>query len=190
MNDLETVELLIDEENNFDGVFAISLVLDPAIESNFIHLTEERFQLRTINEEKRLVIGIALKANYKIPRVRGDHKFNIVFSEDTVRHASQIYMKKLRNNNTTVDHEHTVDGVSLVESWIVEDPERDKSAIYELGANTGDWVVSMKVENESAWQGIKEGKYRGFSIEGLFEERIANRYAQIFEKIKNIIDQV
>ena len=82
---------------------------------------------------------------------------------------TELYLKNLRANNVTIDHEKPVNGVSLIESWIVEDPKNDKSNIYNLNAFKGSWVVKMKIYNDEVYEGVKLGKFNGFSIEGLFD---------------------
>ena len=62
-----------------------------------------------------------------------------------------------------------MDGVALIESWIVEDTKNDKSNLYKLNAPVGSWVVKMKVYNDEVYQGIKDGKFNGFSIEGKYD---------------------
>ena len=39
----------------------------------------------------------------------------------------------------------------------------------------GTWMVSLKVEDDQLWQEIKAGKYKGFSIEGLFKFKKSSR---------------
>ena len=100
-------------------------------------------------------------------------EYNIVFSKDTVRKASELYFKNLNNNNATLEHEEKTDGVSVIESWIVEDVAKDKTALYGLNAVEGCWAVVMKIYNDEVWADIKEGKYLGISIEGHFSEKEA-----------------
>lgn len=184
---MDTIELLIDEEKELDGVFAISLVESPAIESNFVALNKHEVRLKVVDTDKRIVLGIALKPNKKIFRMKGDYKYNVEFSNETVRKASELYLKNLRNNNTTVDHEDVVDDVSLSETWIVEDVEKDKTALYGIDASVGDWAIAMKVNNDSVWSDVKEGKYLGFSIEGIFDEKLIDENEEKFNKIKDIL---
>lgn len=190
MDNLDTIELLIDEENDKPGVFAISLVDAPAIESNFVALNSHKVEMKVVDEEKRIVLGLALIPDKKIYRNNKGYEYNITFSKDTVRKASELYLANLRANNTTVDHKMLVDGVSLSESWIVEDPNKDKTALYGIEAPIGAWAVSMKVNNNDVWNDVKEGKYLGFSIEGIFDEKIKveDKYKQAWDTIKSIID--
>jgi hypothetical protein len=62
-------------------------------------------------------------------------------------------------------------GVSVIESWIVEDPQKDKTALYGLNAVEGAWAVTMKIDNDEVWEDVKSGKYLGLSIEGMFSDR-------------------
>ena len=171
MEELETIELYIDESNIKDGVDAISFVKQPAIEENFVALSKHEVAFKSINDEKRIIVGLALIPEKKIYRRNGDKEFNIKFSKETVKKASHLYLKKLKANNTTLEHEQDVEGVSVVESWIVEDVKNDKSNLYNLNATDGSWVVVMKVDNEDVWQDVKKGVYLGLSIEGIFSDK-------------------
>ena len=172
MEELETIELFIDSEGD-SGINAISFVEFPAIEENFIALNEHKVEMKTIDEDKRLVVGLALVPNKLIYRRNRGFEYNITFSEATVRKASEKYLKSMKLHNTTVSHETEVDGVFLTESWIVEDPKNDKTNIYGLNAPKGAWAVTMRIENDSLWSRIKKGDYLGFSIEGMFTEQEA-----------------
>ena len=195
---METIELFIDEENIKDGVEAISLVESPAIEENFVALNKHKVEFKTINEEKRIVIGLALVPDKEIYRRQGDHEFNIVFSKDTVKKASELYLKRLKNNNATLEHqEEEIKGVSVIESWIVDDVKMDKSKLYGLNAVEGAWVVTMKIDNEEVWQDVKGGKYLGFSIEGFFSDQLDKKEMseedilaeKMFDEIQKIIEK-
>lgn len=171
MAKLDIIELLIDENKLEEGIDAISLVESPAIEENFIALSKQEIQLKTIDEEKRIIIGLALIPDLEIYRRQGEYEYNIIFSKDTVRKASELYMKRLKVHNSTLEHKEKTDGVFTIESWIVEDPKNDKTNIYGLNANIGSWAVVQKIENDEVWNDIKLGKYKGFSIEGIFSEK-------------------
>ena len=168
MEKLQNIELTIKDEKE-QGVFAISFVDRPAIEEDFILLSEMEVEMKVIDEGKREVIGLALVPEKKILRRIKDKEFTVSFSAETIAKTQELYMKKLYGNNVTVDHAENVDGVALIESWIVEDTKNDKSNVYKLNAPVGSWVVKMKVYNEEVYQGIKDGKFNGFSIEGKYD---------------------
>ncbi len=171
---IEEIELFINNEEE-DGVFAISLVESPAIEENFIALSNYKMDLKVVDEERRIVVGLALvpekRINRKMKPKGSDEvkEFNIFFSKETVAKTAELYMKNLHLNNVTSEHERPVQGASVIESWIVEEPKQDKTAYYNLKANAGDWAVMMKIYNDEEWAKVKAGEYQGFSIEGLFD---------------------
>jgi len=189
--DLETVELFIDDLDE-SGIDAISLVEFPATEENWITLSEHKIELKTMDEEQRLVIGLALVPDKKIYRNNGVSEYNITFSKETVRKAAEKYLKSLKIHNATVEHEMEVKGVYLTESWIVEDTEKDKTAVYGLKAAKGSWAVAMRIENEEVWKDVKEGKYLGFSIEGMFNEgqEIDEEDLSVMNKIKKLLEEL
>jgi hypothetical protein len=199
MAKLDIIELLIDETKLEEGIDAISLVESPAIEENFVALSKQEIYLKTIDEEKRIIIGLALIPDLEIYRRQGEYEYNIIFSKDTVRKASELYMKRLKVHNSTLEHKEKTDGVFTIESWIVEDPKNDKTNIYGLNANVGSWAVVQKVENDEVWNDIKLGKYKGFSIEGIFSEKeekkkelskVLTEEEELIEKIKQILNKV
>ena len=191
MENLDIVELIIDEQLGEEGINAISLVEFPAIEENFVALSKHKVEFKTLDEEKRIIVGLALVPNKLIYRRKGDYEYNITFSTETVRKASELYLKRLKNNNTTLEHSEFTSGVSVIESWIVEDPAQDKSALYGLNAVKGAWAVTMKIDNDDVWKDVKEGKYLGLSIEGIFSDKVQDveeiEATDIIEKIKDML---
>ena len=117
---LDIIELIIDDEDAI-GVEAISLVEHPAIEEDFIALKNQKTEFKTIDKDKRIVVGLALIPNKPIYRKSGDNEYYVFFSRKTVRKSAELYLKNNNSNNATLEHELKVDGVSVVESWIVED---------------------------------------------------------------------
>ena len=190
MDNLELIELYIDEQNISDGVDAISFVESPAIEENFVALSKHEVLFKSIDDEKKIIVGLALVPDKKIYRKNKDKEFNIFFSQDTVKKASHLYLKKLKSNNTTLEHEMDIEGVSVVESWIVEDPKNDKSNLYGLNAVKGAWAVIMAVDNDEVWKDVKEGKYLGLSIEGIFsDKKEVDEAEELLKELKRILNE-
>ena len=166
------IELIIDEENEFSGIDAISVVENPAIEEDFIALKKQPIQLAEVSEEKRILMGAALVPDKKILRRDDDgDEYYIYFSKDTVRKASELFLSKGHQNNSTLEHDIPLEGMSVVESWLVEDEKKDKSRKYGFEVPVGTWMVSMKVYNDDIWSKVKEGEVKGFSIEGYFADK-------------------
>ena len=152
-----------------EGVKAIALVSEPAIEEDWLALSEQ-YQFKAVDEDRRLVIGAVLVPDKPIIRSQGGENFYITFSKDTVREAAYLYQKNGNQRQANVEHELAVSGVTTVETWIVEDTQLDKTAAYGLKYTPGTWAAVMKIENEELWSNfVKTGRLRGFSIEGNFE---------------------
>lgn len=169
---MKIIELVIDEDQEM-AVEAISIVEKPAIEEDFIALKNEQVLLAEANKDKKLLVGALLVPNKPIYRKRGEDEYYIYFSKDTVRKASQLYLMGGKQNNSTLEHQHSLNGLSLVESWIVESEEHDKSKMYGLSVPVGTWMGIVKVNNDEVWnEYVKEGKVKGFSIEGYFADKM------------------
>ena len=170
---MDIVELILDEENEeMVGIEAVSIVENPAIEESFVALSSDEIKLAKVDDEKRIVMGCALVPNKMIFRKRNDSMFYVYFSKETIRRASELFFQNGNQSNATLEHQMKANNLTVVESWIVEDEAKDKSALYNLNAPVGSWVISMKIEDDELWQQIKEGKkYKGFSIEGYFADK-------------------
>lgn len=181
MAKFEIIELLIDETKDEYGINAVSVVRDPAIEENFVALNKHEVELKQVDTEKRILMGAALIPNKQIYRRNKDKEYYIFFSEETVRKASELFLMRSNQNNATYEHERKMlDGMSVVESWIIEDEKTDKSRLYNFNLPKGTWMISMKVNNDEVWQSVKDGDVKGFSIEGHF----ADKYEMSKEKIE------
>jgi hypothetical protein len=169
---MRIVELILDEEQEI-GIEAISVVESPAIEEDFIALKSQEFKLAEVDKEKRILMGALLIPNKPIYRRNGEDEYYIYFSKDTVLKASQMYLTQGKQNNATLEHQYQINGLSLVESWIVEDKVHDKSVKYGMDLPLGTWVGSVKVNNDNIWnEFVKSGKVKGFSIEGYFADKM------------------
>jgi hypothetical protein len=190
---MQEIELFIRNEKE-DGVFAVSLVENPAIEENFVALSQQEIELKVADEERRVVVGVALVPEKRIYRKIKDKEFNIYFSKETIAKAQELYMKNLNANNVTTEHEKPIKDATVIESWIVESEKQDKSNLFKLNAPKGSWVIMMKINNNDEWKQVQEGNYKGFSIEGIFqgfEELNAKKQLSedeiMIETIKDII---
>ena len=91
---MKIIELILDEDALETGVHAISIVEQPAIESDFIALNKQHeINFAQVNEEKRILLGAALIPNKTIFRKREDEGFYVYFSAETIRKASELFLK-------------------------------------------------------------------------------------------------
>lgn len=170
---MDIIELFIDENDDVSGIDAVSIVENPAIEEDFVALKNQEFKFAEVNKEKRILMGAALIPNKPIYRRNEDSEYYIYFSRDTVRKASELFFIKGNHNKSTLEHEMPLEGLVAVESWIVEDQEKDKSRVYGMEMPLGTWMLSMKVLNDEVWDDyVKTGKVKGFSIEGYFASKL------------------
>lgn len=165
------------------GVYGISLVENPAMEGLFIALSkDEPIQLKTVNEEQRILMGLVLEPNKPIYRNQNGEEFNIVFNEETIKELSYGFFKNNNHSNSTIEHniEQNIKGVTFTESWIVEDSKIDKSANFGFSYPKGSWVAVMKVDSDEVWNDyVKSGKVQGFSIDAMLSLEEVNLKSNI-----------
>lgn len=172
----DIVELVIDDDSEAIAIDAISLVSSPAIEKNFVYFNKQKnnLTLAAVDDEKRLLVSPALIPYKQIYRydAQKDKDYYVYFTAETVRKSAEAFIKHHNTNNATVQHEEKVTGVHTVESWIVQDSKKDKTALYGYDLPVGTWAVTMRIENEDVWQRIKDGELKGLSIEGYFVDKM------------------
>ena len=157
------------KEGQTQGVYALSVVENPAMEDLWITLSEQpqEIEFSKVDNERRLLLGAALIPNKKIYRNIDDNEFYITFSEQTIEKLAHEFFKQQSNNNSSLEHEIKLEGMSVVEGWIVEDPKNDKSNAYGKEYEKGTWVTMMKVDNDEVWDKVKNGDIKGFSIDAV-----------------------
>ena len=161
--------LVTDEET---GMLRISLVDFPAVESNFLAFAKEGEKARLYfvkDEEKRIVRGVVMRADYPILRRSGDYEYFIVFRADTIRAMAEKYLAESRQNAVDEMHNHEdVDEVKMVQYFIKDTAAGIAPAGFEDIAD-GSLFAEFHVLNDEVWAKVKDGTYRGFSLEGAFE---------------------
>ena len=177
------VELVIADDSEELTIDAISLVTSPAIEQDFVFFGKENnnLTLAKVDKEKRMLVSPALIPNKQIFRYdpNTDSNYYVYFSKETVRQASELYLKHYNHHKATYQHEDRVSGVLTIESWIKEG-EQDKSKLYGFDLPDGTWFVKMKIENDEMWNKIKDGELKGLSIEGYFINKMEKMGKQQF----------
>lgn len=180
-------ELILQDEE--DGVFANSFVESPAIERDFVFFGKE-IHFQAVSDEKRLVAGAMLIPNKKILRLDGEgNPYYVYFTPETIEMIARKFMKNKFNGEVTVEHGKKVNGVYLTESWIVEQSAKDKSNIYGFTLPKGTWFGIYKVDNDSVWEKVKNGTFKGYSIEGLFEHRVSTIKLSLEKEIDDLTDE-
>jgi hypothetical protein len=192
---MRIVELILDDQQMASGIDAISIVEAPAIESNFIALKSHEIKFAQVDAEKRILMGPVLipdKPIYRKQMMGGEmQEFYAYFSKNTVCRASQMFLMKGKQGKATLEHDMALQGICMVESWIKEDMEKDKSAIYGMTDPIGTWMGCLKVTNDEIWNDyVKTGRVKGFSIEGYFADKSMplSKVETDDEKLAKVID--
>jgi len=179
-------------EDNEDEVFAISLVESPAIESDFIFFDKEEVMFAATDNEQQMLIGPILLPEKKILRVDGEGQpYHVYFTKETVKKIAQNYLMKKYTDKATLEHDMSIKGVHLVESWIKEG-KLDKSNSYGISVPEGSWIGIFKITNKDIWDNyIKSGKVLGLSIEGLFTHNLihASKEDILLKDIEDLTEQ-
>lgn len=130
------------------------------------------FSIVESEEDKRIVVGPVMIPNLPIKRVDENGEiFYVYFSEQTVKTASERFFKNLKINNTDVQHSEIITNKNiLLESWIIEDKDNDKSKIWDFDLPVGTWMAKYKINDEETWNKIKTNELNGFSIDGNFKK--------------------
>ena len=189
---METYKVLFNELEN-EGVYAVSLVSDPAIGVQFVTLSKQKeIKLATINEEQRILLGAVLIPDQPIYRNQDGHEFNIVFPKETIKQVQHNFSQQGYQNNSTIEHSgKQIQNVTFVETWIKEDEVHDKSTMYGFNEPIGTWYAAMKVNNDEIWNDyVKTGKVKGFSIDGVFDMERVNLKTEINMNLETIVNAI
>ncbi len=189
---MKIIELVLDETEEGVGVDAVSVVNSPAIEIDFVALSKVKVSFAEVDKEKRILMGPALIPNKQIYRDdETNGQYYIWFSSSTIKQASELFFKNHNQSNATFEHTENLTGMTVVESWIIEDSEKDKSNLYGFSLPKGTWMLSMKVDNNEVWEQVKGGTIKGFSIEGYFADKLSLKKIanKVLSEVKKLLTQ-
>jgi len=158
------------------GVFRMSTVEAPAIGTTLVMFDDETKLLEFADDEKQIIYSVAMRPNINIPRknINGEPAM-VFYTEDTVVGLQQNFFKNNSHNGVTINHDKNIrNDIYAFESWIVQDPEKDKATLLGMSVEKGDWVLGQKVDNPEVWQKIKNKELQGFSIEAYLEPILTN----------------
>jgi hypothetical protein len=200
---LNWVESTINKyENNFqventldDKVYDIPDIPSSLFASNsFSSQNETTFSV--FNNEQRLVVGAAMIPDKMIIRrneITGEIYY-VYFTPETILKLQQKYMKDKLLDKANIEHQRKfLNGVDVVESWIVEDPQKDKQQVFGMNYPKGTWMIIMSLKNnDDAWEKVKNGTLRGYSVQGYFLEKAKfnSQTHEVLDEIKEILKQI
>jgi len=164
----------VEEANTQDTKSTISLLGGTTFGPRAIGESFSKF-----SEEQRLIAGPLMVPDKMIYRVdEFGNDYYVYFSSDTIKKIAYKYQIEKRQDTTNIEHdeEQTYNDVVLVETWLVSDPNNDKSkALMGKEYPKGTWMGVMKVNNDQIWTDyVKTGLVKGFSVEGYFADKLIN----------------
>lgn len=176
------------------GIDRISLVNDPAVDAYFVSFSKDKIQqMFTTNEEQKMITGVVMRCDYPIYR-NDEHlgEYYINFSADVIKHMAQKLLRDNNQNNVNIEHmfNSDVEGVEMVELFI-KDRNKGKNPTGFEDINDGSLFATFKVDNQDIWQQIKNGTFKGYSLEGLFNYVIPdNNTDEVVEDEEKLIDDI
>ncbi len=186
---MDTYNVVFDADKDL-GVYAVSVVETPAMESQFITLKKQQIQLAEVDEKKHILAGVVLIPDKDVYRNQDGREFNIRFSADTIEQVANNFIKNGYQGNSSLEHQDQLQGVSIVQSWVVKDPENDTANAYGLpkeDIKKGSWVALYKCDNKEIYNKALKGEIKGFSIDGLFSlEKVNLKRETMKEDLVNL----
>ena len=185
----------INEDDN-TGLDAISLVSTPAVEIDFLCFEKDGSKEISFsaNEDKHIISGIALRADFPIYRRNGDYEYYVVFTKEIIRKIVNKYAKNGLFNSVNLQHNdlNFTNKAIMIESYII-DKERGICPTEFSDIEDGSWYVSFHIEDEMLWKEIKDGKeLKAFSVQGLFnliEDSVTNAEEKLSQQKEQTFDE-
>jgi hypothetical protein len=170
-----------------EGIQVMSLVDYPAVESNFLAFSEQNKLNFSINDEQRIILGVALRADYLIYRCDINGEYYVNFSKDVIKKLYEKFMIDSKMNEVNLNHSEDTDGVYLIQSFL-KDTEKGISPVGFEDVADGSWFCAYKILNEDVWAKVKQGEFRGFSVECFCE--LERKFEKQDEPEMDLIDEI
>jgi len=193
--DLKVFELVIDEHDEDSGVNMVAIVDYPAIERDFMAFNKQLSKFKVEDEEQRIVSGpfmLAEKAIFRLDEEIGQHY--VVFTADTIKKIRNKFAKNQSSDMVNLMHDTEVSGVHIVESFLIDSKRGIKTPVGYEEMSEGSWFGSMLIENDEVWKQVKDGTFKGFSVEGIFErskeEHKPNDFSKFLSDLQDVLNKI
>lgn len=183
------------------GIYRISLVDYPAVESDFLAFAEQKevVKFRVADEEKRIIRGVIMRADFPIYRVSEEgQEYYIVYTKEVIRQMAEKFVAEHRLNDVNVMHipMSNVEGVAMVQLYI-KDAEAGIAPVGFAHIEEGSLFAEYHISNDEVWERVKAGEFRGFSLEGVFglgveemKTNLTKNNMSVLAKIKQLLAEV
>ncbi len=191
------LEIISDVDSDME-VDYVALVDRPAIDKNFLAFNENNVQMSFAiqDEDEQIITGALMLADKPIYRNDENGEYYVVFTKDTIKQIAQKFFAKGYQSNVNLMHDsgQKLQGLTMFESWITDSKRGIQAMKGFEDVPDGSWFGSFKVDNPDVWQMVKDGKVKGFSVEGLFSYKKADMQAEqvqdLWSQIQDILSQV
>lgn len=171
---------------------------EPALkwaERKLEQIQKEKMTFAVADEEKKIVVGAAMVPHKMIHRYdEMGNMYYVYFTRKSIKKMADKFLRQKRTDETSIEHNGQklgADKVFITESWVSEDPIKDKSNLYGFELPAGTWFVEMKVNDPKVWKMIKQNQLTGFSVEGLFAEKsVFSKEDKKINQIKRILKSI
>ena len=180
MTKLPLKEIVFETGVDGTGVFAMSVVKDPAIKKTYVYFSEHKpLKFAIQSEEKRIIFAPALIPDMEVYREMNGEKFNLTVSRETIENIAVDFLKNNRANQVNLEHKEVsgqpavIDGVTMFQ-FLLTDEHTCKSVVGYEDLPVGTWFIGAKVNNDQVWHGVKDGTFTGWSIHAIFDAKPVN----------------
>ena len=174
-----------------DGMIKISLVDEPAVMSDFVAFDRQK-PVRTYSvadPDKRLVYGVVLRADFPIYRRDKElGEYYVLFKSDTIRAMAEKYLADGLQNETSTMHRTDVDGVQMVQ-YFIKDTARGMAPDGFEDIADGSLFAEFHIVNDDVWEKVKDGTFRGFSMEAYYTLTPEESVAEVKEIVEDLDGQ-
>lgn len=151
---------------------------------------ESRHQFAVIKEDERVIVGPAMVPDLPIYRSDSSGEYYVYFDKKTIETIALKFYAKGFQQNANIMHEKAIEGVTFFMSWIADESKGIPKMKQFENLPDGTWFLGAKVNNEDTWAKVKDGTFKGFSVEGMFdmtEIKMKMNEEQIINKLRDLL---
>jgi hypothetical protein len=175
-----------------EDVDMIAITANPAIMVKGVKLsanTQKQAVLDFSDDERMIIAGPAMIPDMSIYRKDEDGEYNVVFTQEVILQLVEKFAATKSGSVFNVEHTDEGAPVFVMEHWIIEDPEMDKSKTFGFtDLPKGTWFIMAKVTSKKFWEEqVKNNEKFGFSIEGLLGLKLNRNQTMSKQKFVNAL---
>lgn len=164
----------VEFSEDYPNIFGMALIDHGAMEVPFLAFgkeTDEPMMFRVLDEDKHLVLGCIVRADFPILRKDKDGSlYYLVFPKEIVRDLARAYVANGNTGNFDLSHDHNriVEGISLTQLYI-KDVGKGIDPVPFKDVQDGSLFAEYRIESDEIWARVRKGEFRSLSLEGYFK---------------------